>query len=378
MTPPIEIDTFGIAVNHERVDVRYFVRNELGEEFGPFSSNDLRALARQNRLGAGDFVRREIGETWHPFTTIPGLGCDRPAPEDAKDVSDVDSLMQATVEGWDAKQLPDVEAADPPSLVDAIEMTRDRADDRENPRPPERLSKVGSPVRPTRTSIRPSPPAAHDAPASMPEPIATPRPAPIVDMVPTRVDTPTVNAEPDDPPHGVQIRESPGDAMRRSWLAGLLGRRAILHLLPGRIDLVTPSLTGSHTQACWLDAIDAVSIKRRRAWFRTLLGAVLIIGAIMGGIGTMIDVGWAPLPGAWLPTLLAAACLLLLGLGLIAFSTSRVLEIHAGSQTLRIHSSGMGSNALEWIDDARRKVTSVSSGGIHSSNSSSESISTRS
>ena len=369
---------FGIAINHERVDVKYFVRNDMGEEFGPFSSNDLRVLARQNRLGDGDFVRREVGETWHPFATIPGLGCDGSTTEDADDVSDENSMMQATIEGWDAEHLPDVEAADPPSLADAIQATHGRADDREEPQAPARASKMGSPVRPTRTSNRPSPPAALDAPASMPEPIPTPRPVLMDDGIATDVDSPTIDDERDDPPRYVQIRESPGDAIRRSWLAGLLGRRASLHLLPGRIDLVTPSLTDSRTQACWLDAVDAVSIERRRGWFRTLIGAALAISSIMGALATMTDVGWMPMPGASLPTLLVSACLLLLGLTLIAFSTSRVLEIHAGSQTLRIHASGMDSSVLEWIDDARREATCVSRGGVHNSNSSSGSISTRS
>ena len=352
----------------------------MGEEFGPFSSNDLRVLARQNRLGVGDFVRREIGETWHPFTTIPGLGCDHPPTEEADDVSDVNSMMQATVEGWDTEHLPDVETADPPSLVDAVETMRGRADDRGDLHAPAPAptSKAGSPVHPNRTSNRPSPPAALDAPASMPEPIPTPRPAPVDAPVAPDVDATTSDDEPDDPPRYVQIRESPGDAIRRSWLAGLLGRRASLHVLPGRFDLVTPSLAGSQTQTCWLDAVDAVSIRRRRGWFRTLFGAALTISSIMGALATTTDVGWTPMPGASLPILLGFACLLLLGLALIAFSTSRVLEIHAGSQTLRIHASGMDSSVLEWIDDARREATCVSRGGVHNSNSSSGSISTRS
>ncbi|MEE2894982.1 MAG: DUF4339 domain-containing protein, partial [Planctomycetota bacterium] len=54
--------------------MKYIVRSVDGDEYGPFTSEELRDLVREDRLGPGDYVRRESGQTWSPFEKIAGLG----------------------------------------------------------------------------------------------------------------------------------------------------------------------------------------------------------------------------------------------------------------------------------------------------------------
>ena len=43
--------------------MKYIVRSVDGDEYGPFSREELQNLVSEERLGPGDFIRREAGRT---------------------------------------------------------------------------------------------------------------------------------------------------------------------------------------------------------------------------------------------------------------------------------------------------------------------------
>ena len=360
--------------------MKYFIRNVQDEEFGPFSSGELRVLVRQNRLGDGDFVRREVGTTWHAFHTIPGLGCDAPSRDDGRP-HDVPSTMAATVEGWDTDHLPDVDTDDEPPAL--LEVTHGEA----RPEPVEpvaasaQTTRRTKPVHPVRRSETSEARVSLESLAEMPDPIPTPRPAPSAAMTPPPSDgeapEPVAirgqDEDPDEETRYVRLQEDALDAFRRSWVSAILGRRACLHILGDRVDLVTPGVLRSQIQACWLDAVDAAAVRTRRSLLRIVVGAMLVIGSVGSAVSLLLGFGdqfASPNP---VPVIVGSALMFLVGLAILLLSTSRVLEVHAGSQTLRLNRSRIDPTVVDWIGTARSRHN-----GDQISNSSSVSSSTRS
>ncbi len=362
--------------------MRYLVRNDRGEEFGPFSSGDLRALVKQNRLGDGDFVRREIGSTWHPFATIPGLGCESPPPRRTP-ARDSSKLLAATVQGWDAEKLADVEVDEPPSGLLAEMPGRGLASDSTEDDPTTSIERRPErPVRPERPS--------HDTPtleelAARLTPSTETFDGPPIDTTIDRSEFDLPNDDQEEPgpmtrpaETGVLLRESLRDALRRSLLAAILGRRATLNLGPRRIEMMVPGVFRVEMHACWFDAVAVAEIRQRRLVVRTLLGLAMILGAIgaiaTGIFGSTIAVG-SP---AFLVGASAASVLLIVGFTLLWLSSARTLEIHAGSRSLRFPCREIEPSILDWIDERRRTERGMLENRIQSSNSSEETSSTRS
>ena len=127
------------------------------------------------------------------------------------------------------------------------------------------------------------------------------------------------------------------DAFRRSWVSAILGRRACLHILGDRVDLVTPGVLRSQIQACWLDAVDAAAVRTRRSLLRIVVGAMLVIGSVGSAVSLLLGFGdqfASPNP---VPVIVGSALMFLVGLAILLLSTSRVLEVHGDAGARLVH-----------------------------------------
>ena len=336
--------------------MRYIVRSVDGAEYGPFTSEELRQLVRERRLGEGDFVRRQAGRTWSPFEKIAGLAeaADEVVDGVADQMTDGASLSAAPTipipsrNGEERRPLrPRLEAA--AERLDAEEAADDSAAPLE--------------IEPASTSAA-SNTAAMEAPPITPiDPDAPPRPRVPVD--PARSENPFVAAGlPIDllPDESIQfvLVQSFTDATRSSVLGSLLGHRARLVCTDRRAVVIHPGIGRSTMVVSWLDRVDQAGVQARTSLVRMVGGIICLLyaayavaasaagGVALGALGIGGAAGTAILVGG----LVIAGIAGLLGLLLVLTARARSVTVGDGIQ---FPCAAAGPWHLARIDEGRMR-----------------------
>lgn len=330
--------------------MRYIVRSVDGSEYGPFTSGELRTLAREGRLGPGDFIRREVGRTWSPFERIEGLSDLR--PESSNDVESASPRSFPDDSGADRDHLPRQPASlrldpTPARLDDTSRMDLGDTDAAAPGLDTDALSVLGTPwVRPL---------------------AATPRTAgtrpPIVD--------PAVSGNPFAAAGlpmalvvGEEVRfvlvQSFIDAFRGSMIGAILGHRDRLVCTDRRAVVIRPGFGRASMTIAWLDRVDRSGIESQLSVVRfvfgvlcLLYGALSLMGSVAGGViqGALGGGNAAALAG--LSAILGIAIAIMAGLlGLLLLATSRARAVTIGEGIL-FRCAAAGPWHLARIDEGR-------------------------
>ena len=327
--------------------MKYIVRSVDGDEYGPFTSEELRDLVREDRLGPGDYVRRESGQTWSPFEKIAGLG-DR--------LPDADASPKRPTRPTIGAEYSDGDAA--PERTPTLEPT------------------LESEPEPELESV-PIEPEARIPPASDPvtsEPDAAgdrePRGRRVVvsDLLGDSVGTnPFVNLglplslEEEEEVRFVLV-QSFIDAFKDSPGNALLGHRGTLVCTDRRAVAVRPSFTSASMKIAWLDAAGTASLDSRTSMVRLLLGAFLLLQAIylVLAIGAAGALGAATVLGSDVTGLVGGVLAILsistglFGLLLVATARRRTIGVASSGAELAYGCRAASPWHLSQIDEARR------------------------
>ncbi len=234
--------------------MKYIVRSVDGDEYGPFSREELQMLVREERLGPGDFIRRETGRTWSPFDKIAGLGRtsgteleEEPIPADG--ISPTRPIVGAEIgSGGDSGGTPE-EVPEPEEIV---------------------------PIEPA------TEPAETTTPPFNPVAIDDSDPSPFIALgLPMTMDA------------GEQtccvVVQSFRDALRESLFNALLGHRGTLVCTNRRIVVVRPSAIRSSMHVAWMDSVNMASIESRRSVPRTIAAIVFLMYAVSSLAGGIVS-----------------------------------------------------------------------------------------
>lgn len=203
--------------------MQYFTRAPGGEEFGPFSSDQLRELVRSGRLGPGNHVRRETGSSWSRFEDIPALA----------------------------------EAFD--SLQDAVGL---------------------SPSHAQAAELKPEAPRPFLAEREALSPAAEPNANPFVSR------GVLVKLLPGEELLFV-LEQSFLDSLRNSMLAAITGKRGVMICTSRRVVVSQPTFSSSATEIAFLDRVGVVSRKSNLSKTLVIGGAFLLLFGASGLLGAM-------------------------------------------------------------------------------------------
>jgi hypothetical protein len=318
--------------------MRYMVRNVEGGEYGPFTSEELRQLVRQQRLGPGDFVRREQGNTWNPFEKIEGLA----------------SLLSGD-SGADGAQ-PFADSAAPSD-------------------PRARRSGAPTPPRPAASPEElhfdaPGMPVASAAGASFGD-LGTPDPmnpmapmavAPSVKVNPfPAAGLPIVLAENED----VQfvLVQSTLDACRTSLLSTVLGYRGRMICTDRRTVTIMPGLGRVSMSIVWNDRAGSAGIRSHTNIIRALLGGILTIVGGFGLLGVVLGLNALPIDATLMISAVYGVMAAVGGL-LLLTSFAKVVLVGDSSDGIVFPCAAASPWHLAKIDEARmRMVTKPGNAG---------------
>ncbi len=335
--------------------MRYVVRSVDGGEYGPFTSDDLRQLVREQRLGPGDFVRREEGRTWSPFEKIAGLaelvgGDDEPGERDDAD---------PTVSGPTPSTRP---VAPTESRRPRLDPSPEHLSPTDTERPPGTGFQIGIDL----DSILPDP----TPPPSDPPPVEQappPRTGSTVPVDPARSTNPFVAAGlpvallPDEE-IGFVLVQSFADAARASLIGAVLGHRGRLVCTNRRAVTIVPGFGRSSMTIVWLDRITAAGVRSRTSLGRMILGVLCLLYAAYALVGSLAVGAAMSAIGGGLNG--ASGIATALGTGLAAFAglLGVAVVLTARARTVMIGDTGDGivfpcAAASPWhlarIDDGR-------------------------
>ena len=293
--------------------MKYIVRSLDGREYGPFTSEQLRTLRAEERLGPGDFVRRETGKTWSPFEKIPGLGS----------AGDAAAEFRADA--------PEAGPAGPPNRGQKLENPAESNIDDPFDSP------ADLPIDEVETET------SEEAPV----PLKSPSTSPI------ELDIARVSASADTlVQHGILVSRLPDetdiftlhqsflDVARHSILAAFLGRRGVLVCTSRRVAVVLPSVSTKTIRIAYPGQSRSIGLERRTSLVRLIFGLMLILNAfvsflgssLIGGLAAAVDaaggLGIAEATGAL--GLSIAALFAIAGAFLLITSTAKALVIDAG------------------------------------------------
>ena len=268
--------------------MRYVVRSVDGAEYGPFTSDELRQLVREQRLGPGDFVRREEGRTWSPFEKIAGLA-------DA-----------ATSSTGTSSSDPATESASPPAGPSRprLDPTPERIDVAETSAPPrdaERtieidldsiLPPMDADVAHADSGSRSPPPASSFAGTPSPGSTDAVRARASIPVDPARSTNPFVAAGlPIDLLEGEEVEfvlvQSFLDACRGSLIGAALGHRGRLVCTTHRAATIMPGFGRSSMTVAWLDRIHAAAVRSRTSMARLIFGVICLLYAAYAVVGSL-------------------------------------------------------------------------------------------
>ncbi len=338
--------------------MRYVVRSVDGAEYGPFTSDELRQLVREQRLGPGDFIRREEGRTWSPFEKIAGL-------------ADIEAMSPTSDPSTDMSTDPVSSVPGGPDLP--VEPPRLRPDPG-----PEQID-GGSTAPPSPPHSRPVGIQLDDLRGSVNEPNAGSTPAASgspqlrrsVPIEPARSTNPFVAAGlPIDLLAGEEVEfvlvQSFLDACRDSLLGAILGHRGRLVCTSRRAVSIMPGFGRSSMTVVWLDRIAGAAVRSRTSMARMVFGVIgllyaayalvgsFAVGAAMNALGT----GGAAVGGitAILGTIVAGLAALL-GLYLLLTARGRAVIIGDGHDGIAFMSAAATPWHLAQIDAGRMRST---------------------
>lgn len=325
--------------------MKYIVRSLDGREYGPFTSDQLRTLRAEERLGPGDFVRRETGKTWSPFEKIPGLGNAGDAAAEFR------------------PDAPEAGPAGPPNRG-------------QEPKTPAESDLIDDPFHsPADLQIDET---GTETPKEAPVPLKRPSTSPIeLDIARASASADTLVQ------HGILVNRLPGetdvftlqqsflDVARHSIFAAVLGRRGALVCTSRRIAVVLPSVSSRTIRIAYPGQSRSIGLERRTSLVRLIFGVMLCLNAfvtflgssLLGGLAALVDgaagVGIAEASGAlgWgIAALFAAG-----GIFLLVTSTAKALVIDAGDPVVF-----PCSRATAWhlgrIDDAHHMSLEATAG----------------
>lgn len=315
--------------------MKYIVRSVDGDEYGPFSREELRNLVREDRLGPGDFIRREVGKTWSPFEKIAGLGDDlgivtKESSVEMHPTTPTRPTVGAEVVGNGTS------TARPVQPAPEVEETSLVEDDPAPEMPLDSRPQITTEVEPLAMPGEPNPFLAHGLPISMGT---------------------------DEEVHFVAA-QSFIDAFRDSMFNAILGHRAIMICTSRRIAVVRPSSLRPSMEIAWIESIGSVAIQSRRNLFRMVIGILLLLYAISSLLGGVIGAfassmaGGAGFDGSLLALTSSAGLVIasVVGpLGLLAFLTARQRAMVVGSNGTEIVYAcrALGPWHLAQVDAAR-------------------------
>ncbi len=343
--------------------MRYVVRSVDGAEYGPFTSDELRQLVREQRLGPGDFVRRETGRTWSPFEKIAGLAevLDESTTSPAPEASPTPTLPIA---GADADTPERPAAPVPPS-------TRRRA--RPDPSPERLLDEspdAETIIEPVASLLEPD----DVDPSSVITLDGGPdseRPRDLRSRMidPARSENPFVAAG---LPIGLldgeavqfELVQSFLDAGRGSLIGAVLGHRGRLICTDRRAAAIMPGFGRSSMSIVWLDRLESAAVRSRTSVGRMIFGVVCLLYAVYAVVGSLAvgaaltALGNAGNSVAGVSTMLGmvvAGIAALLGLGLVLTARGRTVIVGDASNGIAFACSGASPWHLAKIDEGRMR-----------------------
>jgi hypothetical protein len=358
--------------------MRYVVRSVDGAEYGPFTSDELRQLVREQRLGPGDFVRREEGRTWSPFEKIAGLadvvaGDAAPPSRDTPTPSTRSSPMtSAPPDASESSARPsrprldptpervefDGASAPPPGGELTIEIDLDSI-----------LPPMDAEVAPAESGST-SPPAASSL-AGTPSPESTDarRTRASIPVDPARSTNPFVaSGLPIDLLEDEEVEfvlvQSFLDACRGSLIGAALGHRGRLVCTTYRAATIMPGFGRSSMTLVWLDRIHAAAVRSRTSVARLIFGVICLLYAAYALVGSLavgaamsaIGGGGAAVGGitAILGAVVAAVAGLL-GLYLVLAARGRAVIVGDAADGITFACAAAGPWHLARIDAGRMR-----------------------
>jgi hypothetical protein len=266
--------------------MRYVVRSVDGAEYGPFTSDELRQLVRDQRLGPGDFVRRESGRTWSPFEKIAGLAdvFEESRKTDRPDASPTPTMAkeEETVE-TPTRPAPPVP---PPTLTRPRPLPSPEQVAKDAPDAPSIFETVDSRLDPGGTQSTPL------LSLDDPQDLKDRREARTHSIDPTRSLNPFVAAG---LPIGLlegevvqfELIQSFLDAGRGSLIGAVLGHRGRLICTDRRVGAIMPGFGRSSMSIVWLDRAETAAVRSRTSIVRMIFGVVCLLYAVYALVGSL-------------------------------------------------------------------------------------------
>lgn len=336
--------------------MKYIVRSVDGDEYGPFSREELQNLVSEERLGPGDFIRREAGRTWSPFEKIAGLG---EGIELVTEEPPTTSARTATA-GIAKTAEPSKTAPIRPTVgAEVVEKSRSNKDDEVQSSERGETSIAEDDSGEDRVSAR----EAEDR-ATQDRLSGTADPNTFLSLgLPI-----TLGVE--EEVHFTAV-QSFTDALRESTFNAILGHRGRLVCTSRRIVTVRPSVFRPSMQIAWVESTSMAAIQTRRNLFRMVVGVVLVFyaisTAIMSGLTSGIMAGTG-LGGPFLTLagtagLVVASVIGLLGLLGILTANRRAMVISSSGSEIVFGCMAIGPWHLAQIDAARLSSPIAASAG---------------
>jgi len=358
--------------------MRYVVRSVDGAEYGPFTSDELRQLVREQRLGPGDFVRREEGRTWSPFEKIAGLadvvaGDAAPTSRDTQTPSTPSSsITSPPPDASESSARPSRPRLDPtPERIDAEETSAPPPDaertieiDLDSILPP-----MDADVAHADSGSRSPPPASSFAGTPSPGSTDAVRARASIPVDPARSTNPFVAAGlPIDLLEGEEVEfvlvQSFLDACRGSLIGAALGHRGRLVCTTHRAATIMPGFGRSSMTVAWLDRIHAAAVRSRTSMARLIFGVICLLYAAYAVVGSLavgaamsaIGGGGAAVGGitAILGAVVAAVAGLL-GLYLVLTARGRAVIVGDAADGITFACAAAGPWHLARIDAGRMR-----------------------
>ena len=343
--------------------MKYIVRSVDGDEYGPFSREDLQNLVREERLGPGDFIRRETGKTWSPFEKIPGLG---------------ENFELTTKEPPTAtlETAPTVQTAATVRTTPTRPTVGAEVVGNGKPKLESDVHSIPTDVLPTVTGDSKS-----EDDSKSEKVVAFEAEDRTTDDILTSAADPNtflslglpITLGPEEDVH-FTAAQSFIDAFRESALNAILGHRGTMVCTSRRIVVVRPSMIRASMQIAWMESTSMVGIETRRNLFRMVVGVVLLFYAAVSMLGAAMIGGAANSIGGGLGLdsflnvagtagLIIASAIGLLGVLAIITASRRAMVVSSSGSEVVFGCMALGPWHLAQIDAARLSSPIASPGG---------------